>query len=440
MVELLSRLEELVPRAKYESGAPGLSFAVLHEGQIVSAAAGVLSVDTGIEAKPDSLFQVGSITKSLTATLVMQAADEGMIDIDVPVTRYLGMRIGRGPFAETFTARQLMSHTSGLDGDLFLDSGRDDDALAKYMILCHQLDFLSEPGRYYNYSNAGYAVLGRLLEIVHGRVYDRVLQEFLFDRIAARRSTTMPELAAFRRTATGHTIGPEWNWITVPVTHLPRALGPAGLTLYSTAEELAAYAGAHFTGESLISRPAAETMRTPHVALPENASWGLGWKIIPGSNTNFVGHDGGTIGQVASLWTSPGHRLAVAMCTNGGLSRRAWEAVAYPVFREVCGEVPEVKLPECLPDPGDLTRYEGTYDNLGVVIVIKAEGDTLTAAVTQKFFSQPGTTFSMRPMSDHRFRVTLGDDDKVVMQFLDFDAEGRPELFYAGRLHRRIRN
>jgi CubicO group peptidase (beta-lactamase class C family) len=437
MPDAIANLEELVGRAKYESGAPGLSFAVLHDGRIASAAAGVLSVDTGIEVHPDSLFQVGSITKSLTATLIMQAADEGLIDIDAPVARVLGPHIGRGPWSEVFTARQLMSHTSGLDGDLFADAGRDDDALAKYMLLCRDIDFLADPGRTYNYANAGYAVLGRQLEVVRGQVYDRVLQENLLDRIGGKRSTTMPEVAAFRRTAIGHTIGPEGTWITTPIVHLPRALGPAGLTLYSTAEELVAYAGAHLAGETLISRRSAELMRTPHVALPENASWGLGWKIIAGLNTDFVGHDGGTIGQVASLWTSPAHGLAVAMCTNGGLARRAWEGVAYPVFHEVCGEVPEIRLPECLEEPGDLSCYEGIYDNLGVTILVENKGDTLQAAVTQKFFSQPAMTFAMRPMSDHRFRVQLGEDDKVVMQFLDFDAGGRPQLFYAGRLHRR---
>ncbi len=430
----------LVAGARDDAGVPGLTFAVLHQGNMISAAAGVLNLETNVEARADSLFQIGSITKSLTSTLVMQAAEEGLVDIDAPIRKYLGIRVGRGPHADEFTARQLMSHTSGLDGDLFLDSGRDNDAIAKYMILCAQLEFLVAPGRYYNYSNAGYAVLGRLLEIVRGKVYDRVLDEYLFARIGAKRSTTAPEIAAFRRTSVGHGPGADGKMDVVPLVHLPRALGPAGLSLYSTAEELIAYAKAHIVGGTLLSPEAAETMRKPHISLPENASWGLGWKIIEGPHTTFVGHDGGTIGQVASLWTAPSHGLAIAMCANGGHAKQAWESVAYPIFREVCGEVPELNPPAFAAEPGDLSRYEGCYENAGVDMHVKAAPEGLTVIAKQKFFSLPEVTFAMRPLGGDRFRATIGDDDKVVTAFLDPDSKGRPELFFAGRMHRRRRS
>ncbi|MBS0473437.1 MAG: serine hydrolase [Proteobacteria bacterium] len=420
-----------------EAGVPGLSFAVWHGGKMISAAAGVLSLDTGIAVRPDSLFQIGSITKSLTATLVMQAAEEGLVDIDRPVRDYIGVRVGRGPYTDSFTARQLMAHTSGLDGDLFLDTGRDDDAIAKYMVLCSRLEFLVAPGRFYNYSNAGYAVLGRLLEVVRGKVYDRILDEHLFARIGATRSTTMPEVAAFRRTASGHGPGADGATAVVPLVHLPRALGPAGLSLYSTAEDLIAYACAHMSGESLVSRAGAAAMRTPQVALPEGASWGLGWKIIANGNTTFVGHDGGTIGQVASLWTAPEANLAVAMCANGGRVRKAWEAVAFPIFREVCGATPETAMPDFAPVPDDLERYEGVYENSGVDMEVTATSNGLDVVARQKFLSLPEVRFAMRPLGGDRFRATIGDDDKVVTAFLDPDAKGRPTLFFAGRIHRR---
>ncbi len=440
MLESLHDFDGKVAGAREEFFVPGVTFAVLHDGKVTSSAAGVLSMDTGIEARPDSLFQVGSITKSLTATLVMQMAEEGLIDIDAPVTRYIGARVGRGPSAETFTARQLMAHTSGLDGDLFLDTGRDEDALAKYMIVGGQLEFMAPPGRYYNYSNAGYATLGRLVEVVRGVNYDRALDEFLFGRIGATRSTTMPEVAAFRRASSGHGLGADGAYGVVPLVHMPRAMGPAGLTLHSTAEELAAYAGAHMSESPLLSRASAKAMRAPQIGLAENASWGLGWKIIPAGNTVFVGHDGGVIGQVASLWTVPEKKLAVAMCCNGGYSRKIWEAIAYPIFREVCGAVPAPAIPGHAPAPRPLSLYEGVYDNLGVTMFIRATGDHLTAEVKHKFFGQPGMSFAMHSLGEDRFRVTLGDDDKIVMAFLDPGPDGRPDLFYAGRLHKRRGN
>ncbi|MEJ1968273.1 MAG: serine hydrolase domain-containing protein [Rhizomicrobium sp.] len=433
----LAYFEERVTRARDESGVPGLAFAVLHRGETICAASGVLNLDTGVAARPDSLFQIGSITKSLTATLAMQAAQEGLLDIDAPVRDHLGLRIGRGPHADAFTARQLMAHTSGLDGDLFLDTGRDDDALARYMILCGQLEFLVAPGRYYNYSNAGYAVLGRLLEVVRGKVYDRILDEHLFARIGAARSTTMPDVAAFRRTAVGHAPGADGAMAVVPLIHLPRALGPAGLTLYSTAEELIAYAKAHIAGGMLISPETAAHMRTPQVALPENADWGLGWKIIRSGGTTFVGHDGGTIGQVASLWTVPDAGLAVAMCANGGHTLQAWQSIAFPIFREICGATPELSPPDDAPVPDDFALYEGVYANSGVDMHVTATATGLDVVAKQKYFSQPDVHFPMRALGGGRFRATIGSDDKVVTAFLDPDSRGRPALFFAGRIHRR---
>src|SRR4051812_18603028 len=101
-----------VHEARAKTDVPGIAFAVSLNGRTVSAASGVLNIDTGVEARPDSLFQVGSITKSLTATLVMQAADEGLLDIDAPITEYIHVPLGRGEYSGRFNARQLMSHTS----------------------------------------------------------------------------------------------------------------------------------------------------------------------------------------------------------------------------------------------------------------------------------------------------------------------------------------
>jgi CubicO group peptidase (beta-lactamase class C family) len=214
-------------------------------------------------------------------------------------------------------------------------------------------------------------------------------------------------------------------------------LGPAGLSLYSTAPDLAAYAKAHLEGTALLSRKSAELMRTPHAALPENATWGLGWKLINGEKTTFVGHDGGTIGQVASLWTSPVHGLAIAMCANGGLANRAWDHVAYPIFREVCGDVPELRPPPAAPAPRALLLYEGDYDNLGVTMYVRAKDDHLAVRAKIKSYAASDIHLELSSVGDDKFRTTIGGDDKVIMQFLDPDKKGRPQLFYAGRLHKR---
>lgn len=433
----LADLGTRVAEAREEADVPGLTVAVLHGGRQVAAAAGVLNAETQVEARADSLFQIGSITKALTATLIMQLAEEGCLDLDAPVSPMIGSDVGRGSFSRVFTARHLMAHTSGLDGDLFVDTGRDEDALAKYAIVCGQLEFMCEPGRFYNYSNAGYAMLGRLAEIKRRAVYDDVLRDHVFGRIGAGRATTFVEEAVYRRTATGHVRDGEGRQVLAPSIRLPRSLGPAGFTAHCSVEDLIAFARAHLEGGSLLSSTSMADMRSPQVGLPDGTSWGLGWKIIPGVGGDFVGHDGGTIGQSASLWMSPAHGLAVAMCCNGGRGGLAWERIAYPIFREMCGDVPRAKVEAYAPAPRDLHLYEGCYDNAGVAVTIRAEADHLVVDVKQKQFAQPAMSFALQSIGGDRFRTTLGDDDNVVMAFMEPDARGVPGLFYAGRLHRR---
>lgn len=426
-----------VLRAGQAAGCPGLSFGASFGGRTACAAGGVVNIETGVEARPDSLFQVGSITKAMTATLVMQAAEDGLVDLDAPVQAYIGHPIGTGEHAAPFTSRQLMAHLSGLDGDLFLDTGRDDDALAKYVLACAELEVLSAPGRDYNYSNAGYAVLGRVLEIVRGKPFDDVLRDGLLAPLGLTRSTTFAEEAAFARAAVGHTAGADGKPALVSQLTFPRALGPAGLSLYSTVEDLLAFAAAHMNGAPVVSPAIAAAMATPHARLVDQTAWGLGWKLIRRGDVGFVGHDGGTIGQSAFLWMAPEHGLAVALCANGGDARAAWEALAHPLFRDICGQIPQAEIAEPSTEPVDLSRFEGRYDNVGVDAHVTVDDDRLKVVAHQKAFDLPPIVFHMRPLGGGLFRATLGGDDKIVMGFLDFDAQRRPRLFYAGRLHRR---
>jgi len=107
---------------------------VYADGQVTDLAAGVLSTATGVEATADSLFQIGSITKTWTATLIMQLADEGLLDIDALVRRYLpDFRVADDAASQVMTARQLLCHTAGFEGDIFTDTGTGDDCVQKYV-------------------------------------------------------------------------------------------------------------------------------------------------------------------------------------------------------------------------------------------------------------------------------------------------------------------
>ncbi|QTV79594.1 serine hydrolase domain-containing protein [Microbacterium sp. NIBRBAC000506063] len=96
------------------------------------AAHGVLHVGTGAPVSTESLFQIGSITKVWTASLVMQLADSGALDLDAPVVEVVPS-LELSSSARAVTTRHLLSHTSGLEGDIFTDTGRGDDCVARYV-------------------------------------------------------------------------------------------------------------------------------------------------------------------------------------------------------------------------------------------------------------------------------------------------------------------
>src|SRR3954452_25287867 len=95
---------------------------------------GVVSTATGVQVTEDTAFQIGSISKVWTATVVMQLVDEGKLDLDAPLAAVLpDLRLGDPQVAGAVTMRHLLTHTSGIDGDIFTDTGRGDDCLEKYV-------------------------------------------------------------------------------------------------------------------------------------------------------------------------------------------------------------------------------------------------------------------------------------------------------------------
>lgn len=178
-----ARLDAL--RAKHH--VPGASLALLVDGTVHELASGVLHRGTGVEATTDTVFQMGSIAKVYTATLVMQLAESGELDLDAPVVDVLPEFSVADPEATgAITTRQLLSHTGGLTCDFTHDSGRGDDCLAKYVEAAKGVALDCPPGTAISYSSVGYNVLGRIIEVVTGKVWDQALKDLLLTPSASR--------------------------------------------------------------------------------------------------------------------------------------------------------------------------------------------------------------------------------------------------------------
>jgi CubicO group peptidase (beta-lactamase class C family) len=118
-----------------ECGVPGAVLGVARGAETVEVSCGVTNVDTGVAVTPDTLFQVGSVTKVWTATVVMRLVEQGRLDLDEPVVSYLPeLRLADPVVTRTVTMRHLLTHTSGIDGDFYgQGTGRGDDCLGRYV-------------------------------------------------------------------------------------------------------------------------------------------------------------------------------------------------------------------------------------------------------------------------------------------------------------------
>src|SRR4051794_11136724 len=193
-------IREQLPALIEKYDVPAAAVAVLAGGEVVDDAAGILHKGTGVDATADSVFQIGSITKLWTSTLVMQLVDEGKVDLDVPIRTYLPeFKISDESAAAQITARQLLTHTSGFEGDIFTDTGPGDDCVEKYLGVLHEVPQLFPPGEQFSYNNAGFCVLGRLVEVLREKPFDTCVRDHLFTPLGLTHAANGPyEAIMFR--------------------------------------------------------------------------------------------------------------------------------------------------------------------------------------------------------------------------------------------------
>jgi CubicO group peptidase (beta-lactamase class C family) len=406
-------LQERLTELARKNGVVGASLAVRLGEEQAEAATGVLNLRTQQPATPESVFQFGSITKVWTATLVMQLVDEGLLDLDEPVVRYLPeFRVASPALTSTVTARHLLDHTSGLDGDYLPDFGRGDDCLARYVEGMAGLAQMHPLGATMSYCNTAFVLLGRIVEVLRGTTWDLALKEHLIAPLGLEAAGTLPEEALLWGAATGHLVPPGAPGpVVAPQWGLPRAAGPAGL-LHGRATDLLAFGRLHLLdGPTDVLSPASiEAMRVPHVEVRDRWTFGghigLGWMLYDWGRPVF-GHDGSTLGQNAFLRVLPAHEdrpaLIVALCTNGGETRDLYHDVVEEIVSSHAAVMPPRIEPPSSPYPFDPSKYVGTYaresmahevvERDGELVMVTRPSGVMATAVGADQFEEPLIAF-----------------------------------------------
>ena len=443
---LQSELHDLVMPLLSRWKVPGIAIATWQDGEVREAAFGTANIEAGHPATPGTVFQIGSITKVFTATAVMQLVDAWRIDLDAPVVRYLpDFRLSTPEATGALTVRHLLTHHTGFWGDDFTDRGSGDDALAKAVAALSGVRQLTPPGESWAYCNAGFQVLGAILERFHGKPVEDVIRDRVFKPLGLERTTFRVGEAITNPVAVGYntltTTEPE---VARPYA-ITRAMAAAG-TIMGTVGDLLKFAAFHLgDGKAndlrLLSPGAVAEMQREQVAAANMAPhWGLGWWIQDAAGTKTIGHGGSTNGHRALLTIVPEKRFACAMLTNGSNGAAVYNRVERHLLAEA--GAPRVDPQEGRLPGAAMANLAGRYHAPGGDITVGADGDRLVIdtavrnALTGAEYAAP--TRRAAAIGDTEFVIKDTEMEGSRFDFL-LHPDGTPRfLRLGGRLYDRV--
>jgi len=302
---------------------PGVVVGLTHEETEQIAGFGVTSVEHPLPVNAETLFQIGSITKTFVGTAVMRLVEQGTLDLDAPLRRYLpDLRMKDETVAARVTLRHLLTHTGGWVGDYFNDFGSGADALATMVDKVAELPQLTPLGEIWSYNNSGFYLAGRVIEVVTGKCFETALRELVLAPLGMEHSYFFAEEVMTHRFAVGHEIEEERAKVARPWP-IGRAAHPAG-GLVCTAGDLLRYARFHMgdgtatDGTRLLTPESLALMQTPLFTATGHSLIGITWWITTVDGVRIITHGGGTNGQISQLSIVPDRGFAIVVLTNAG--------------------------------------------------------------------------------------------------------------------------
>lgn len=317
-------IEDFVATELPASGAPGLAYAVVTDGQVADVRGhGVVEQGTDTAVTADTPFVIGSISKSFTALAVMQQVEAGRVDLDTRIGEYLDEFAGQP--AGDATLRQLLSHTSGYStmqgNSTHADGEGGDDELAQRVEGLATTAPAHPAGERWDYSNANYLILGRLVEVASGESFQDYVTTHILEPVRMAHSF-VADGETHEGVAVGHT---PWFGTKRPVEDGPTGGGmaPAG-GIVASAGDMALYLQMMMNGEDdLVTADTKALMMQPAGAV--SPAYGFGWNVDVAGGT--VWHDGTTPGVETLATMIPGEQSAAVVLVNAGSGLGVGETV-----------------------------------------------------------------------------------------------------------------
>jgi CubicO group peptidase (beta-lactamase class C family) len=403
---------------RLENATPGFAVVLVDHDRVVSLKAfGIESIFGRRPFSVDSVCPVGSLTKSFTALAVMQLAQQGKLDLDAPVVRYLPwFRTSDRERSDRITVRMVLNQTSGLPS---LDQGAFGEGTAEQVMEQAMRMFRArktsrEPGQAFEHSIEGYTIAGLIIHRVTGKSYCDYLQSAVFDPLKMNRSAADEDGLNDLDSLTGHSPGIDR---ALPSRFHYSAAGVAsGATLACSARDLGQYLIAMVNhgkvGDlQVISPKALDEMLTPAIGFPcpirfddggDRSTWhsGLGWMIAEIDGRRLVLHEGDTGLAGSIVLFDPARSLGVCIVRNSS----DVDPYRFPTLITMANNVLHLASGESLSNFGVPRRPDRTLNEF------RPSHDLLQKCVGS-YVSQTGTArfdLALHPDGDGLFAETAG--------------------------------
>lgn len=363
------RLDEYIARHMAEMGVPGMTLALAdRSGLLRSSEYGFADVKAGVKVGPQTLFEIGSISKSFVAMAVLQLAEEGKLDLNKPVTTYLPWLKIESKFSP-FTPHHLLSHTSGLSGvPLLLRTAGT------------TLGVSTEPGTRWVYSNVGYDLLGLLIEAADKRPFAEAMQQRVLTPLGMDASAPVISNELRERMAVGY--GPLYTDRPFPLRgklgeapwiEVPEAAG----SIAATAKDMGNYLQMllnHGVGPKgrVLSDKAFDLFTKPVIKSPfrgEDANYAYGLWVSDNNGHALLRHTGGMVAFSSAMFADTTDGLAAFASVNAARLPGGYRPIAVIRYalallsaasqgRDLPSAPPPLPLPAVVQNAAD---YVGTF-------------------------------------------------------------------------------
>ncbi|MEK6304087.1 MAG: serine hydrolase [Acidobacteriota bacterium] len=323
------QLQPMIQQVMKEQEVPGFAIAVVRDQTIIYAEGfGVKNLDRKSEKiTPHSLFHMASITKPFVATSVMQLVEQGKVELDSPVVKYLPYFRLKDERYKTITVRQMLGHISGMPDVQDYEWDKpvyDDGALERYVRSVADQSLIAEPGTKFAYSNMAFEVLGDLIAKVSGETFEGYVQKHILKPLQMNSSTLLVKQAIPRLLTSPHVLDASYSPTVSKVFPYNRMHSPSS-TLYSNVVDMSRWAMVNMNrgeldGKRILKASTYDVMWKP--AGENFTRVGISWFLGKHRDYQTIGHSGGDTGFVSNLLMIPDKKIAVVMMSNfdGGAS------------------------------------------------------------------------------------------------------------------------